>query len=153
MFENSADFFGRIIVYSLDVLGEKASWLFFFLNPPHETGNDLSTGCWAMWWHLGNLSVPPAPHGLMWLGLFWCRHAQDYVKPCHYWSSMHLLCSHFFDQALCAWIMPFRWSAIPFEHSYTTSFKLNIVYRPYRSHIIFMFHARTQVEYSHILII
>lgn len=25
MFENSADFFGRIIVYSLDVLGEKAS--------------------------------------------------------------------------------------------------------------------------------
>uniref|UniRef100_A0A3Q3VJU9 Nuclear receptor 2C2-associated protein n=1 Tax=Mola mola TaxID=94237 RepID=A0A3Q3VJU9_MOLML len=25
MFENSADFFGRLIVYSLDVLGEKAS--------------------------------------------------------------------------------------------------------------------------------
>lgn len=25
MFENSADFFGRIIVYSLDILGEKAS--------------------------------------------------------------------------------------------------------------------------------
>ncbi|XP_039908782.1 nuclear receptor 2C2-associated protein [Simochromis diagramma] len=25
MFENSADFFGRVIVYSLDVLGEKAS--------------------------------------------------------------------------------------------------------------------------------
>lgn len=29
MFENSADFFGRIIVYSLDVLGGKTSWQFF----------------------------------------------------------------------------------------------------------------------------
>lgn len=43
MFENSADFFGRIIVYSLDILGEKASWPLFF------------TPSWDRIWPLCNL--------------------------------------------------------------------------------------------------
>ena len=38
IFENSADFFGRIIVYSLDILGEKAFMTIF--QPLPERGND-----------------------------------------------------------------------------------------------------------------
>lgn len=66
MFENGADFFGRIIIYSLDVLGEKASW--FFSLTPHERGSDLSKGYRLMWWRLGNMPVHAATS---WADMTW----------------------------------------------------------------------------------
>lgn len=59
MFENSADFFGRIIVYSLDVLGEKASWE-KGSYPEHSKGDGM------LWYHT---SVLP-PQELMWMQPF-----------------------------------------------------------------------------------
>lgn len=77
----------------------RKSLLTFFFPHPLETGNDLSTGCWAVWWHLGNMSVHPAPHRLMWFDLFWSRQRQDCVKPRHDQSSLLFLTENFLSFA------------------------------------------------------
>lgn len=90
MFENSADFFGRIIVYSLDVLGEKASWP-SFSNPLMREEVTLSEvqdtgwrgGTWKTSWLYCHL-VNWYECGLFWYGCF-----QGSVKPSHPWPLEH----------------------------------------------------------------
>lgn len=91
MFENSADFFGRIIVYSLDVLGEKASWPFFSpLMRERKWPLSESTGCRMVWWHLGNMSSVLPPHELLWMWPFLVWKLQ---WPVIQWPFAHFDCA------------------------------------------------------------
>lgn len=152
MFENSADFFGRIIVYSLDVLGGKASWPIFFFNPlmREEMTPEESTGCRTVWWHLGNMSSVLPPHELMWMWPFlvWtlsgiCWAISILITQTRY--AMHgvwirvliadLMGFFFFIYnlftlsilILCLWVeAPFQWNT-----QYKNKFLLKLVHSPF----------------------
>lgn len=144
MFENSADFFGRIIVYSLDVLGEKASWP-SFSNPLMREEVTLSevqdTGWRGGTWKTSRLYC----HLVNWYecGLFWYGRFQD--------LSSHLTLDHLNTESL-AWLDYFYfilngfsliiyhlsrslyllclWVEVPFQQNtqYENTFLLKLVY-------------------------
>lgn len=145
MFENSADFFGRIIVYSLDVLGEKASWLLMRQEMTWVQDAGQCGGTWETCLYHQHLMdwCDLAFFGADTLRIMWSHVTTDHQCICF----VHI----FFDQALCAWIMPFSMKCHSVWTQLYNFIQIKYCLQTLKVPYYLYFSCQTQVEYSHIL--